>query len=101
MYAVSSASNSGSGILSAWSDGTDINFKESPNAMAFRTTNVDDPQVAPTLRAYPNPAKDKLFVTDVQNGTPYTLLEATGKIVREGSYVSAGINVTDLAKGMY
>lgn len=101
MYAISSASNSGAGILSAWSDGNVINFKESPNAMAFRTTGINETPAVPTLRAYPNPAKDKLYLTEIQEGTPYAILEPSGKAVRKGSYTSVGINVMNLAKGMY
>jgi hypothetical protein len=110
--AVSSCSNSGLIMLSAWYDGSgscvnpgngNIWYKESPgNSMSFKTTGVIDLHaIAPSL--YPNPAKDRLYLSGLEKGSEvqYHITDMTGRRIQEGVYNKAGIETANLSPGLY
>lgn len=58
---------------------------------------------AATVRAYPNPAGDQLWFSGVDTGLPalVRLVDMTGRVVGERRLVNGGVDVRDLAPGMY
>jgi hypothetical protein len=110
--AVSSCSNSGLNLLSAWYDGSgdcvtpgngNIYYKESPgNSMSFKTTGVIDMHGA-SPAAYPNPVTDRLYLSGMSKGTKaeYKLLDMSGRVLKQGSYSAAGIETGFLSPGLY
>ncbi|MBR5696323.1 MAG: T9SS type A sorting domain-containing protein [Paludibacteraceae bacterium] len=53
------------------------------------------------LVAFPNPAKDVLFLAGVDNGSKVSVYAANGALVKEYSYSDEGINVSSLPSGSY
>ena len=110
--AVSSCSNSGLNLLSAWYDGSggcltpgngQILYKESPgNTMNFKTTSVIDINATQPF-LYPNPATEKLYVSglDKEKQTAYKLIDMSGRVVSEGIYSGDGIETSSLVPGLY
>ncbi|MBS1629866.1 MAG: T9SS type A sorting domain-containing protein [Bacteroidetes bacterium] len=104
--AVTSCSNSGLNLLTAWYDGMDIVYKESPNAMVFKpgqstgvgyTTNSSG-----TLSIWPNPANDELRLGGARAGSAYQILDLSGRQVQAGSvgkYLT--VSVHSLVPGSY
>src|SRR5690606_6723655 len=86
--AVSNCSNSGLNLLTAWFDGANILYKESPNAMAFKTTGTANVYGA-RLAIYPNPVADKMHIQGVQD-SEYRISDITGKNVLRGALPSNG-----------
>lgn len=101
--AMSSSSNSGWGLLSAWSDGTNIRFKttsRNPNSYYFKTTNIDEQEYT-ELSVHPNPAKDALHVTNAA-GASYRISDMTGRIVKVGVIDKDGsVEITTILPGLY
>lgn len=53
-------------------------------------------------RAYPNPVRDRLFVElDAGAEATVTLTDAVGRVVAQGPYSEAGLDVSELASGTY
>lgn len=110
--AVSSCSNSGLNLLSAWYDGSgsclnpgngQILYKESPgNTMNFKTTDVID--ISATMPSlYPNPTKDRLHISGLERSkeTGYKVQDVSGRMVQQGIYTSNGIETATLSAGLY
>lgn len=102
-YAVSSCSNTGLNILSAWFSGTRLWYKESPNAMSFKPTGIDEEATElPLVKLYPNPATDRLFAKGIEKKCTYTILDISGRKITSGNYENAdGIDVHSLLPGTY
>lgn len=103
IYAVSNSSNSGFNILSAYHDGTDIIYKESPNVFAYKqgnTTTVKNITNKSKTQVYPNPASDKIYLSQIGQ-VPYTITDITGKMVAAGNYDEKGIDISKLSSGFY
>ncbi|MBS1772328.1 MAG: T9SS type A sorting domain-containing protein [Bacteroidetes bacterium] len=102
LFAVSSSSNSGDDILTAWCDGLNINVKHSnTNAFAFKTTSINTTTLSTKPSLYPNPAIDKLYMTNI-NTVNYTITDVIGKIVLSGKTDNTNtLNISGLAKGNY
>lgn len=103
IYAVSNSSNSGFNILSAYHDGTDIIYKESPNVFAYKqgnTTTVKNITNNLKTQLYPNPASDKIYLSYGDN-VSYHITDLTGKVVLVGTYDGKGIDVNKLSTGFY
>jgi hypothetical protein len=87
-------------LLTAWFDGANILYKESPNAMAFKTTGTANVYGA-RLAIYPNPVADKMHIQGVQD-SEYRISDITGKNVLRGALPSNGtIEVGRLQPGLY
>src|SRR5690606_19150824 len=72
--------------------------------------DIDSTQVLSTrdidrhghLKLYPNPAKDKLHITNAQYGDSYMVSDITGKIMLQGKIKQEGyIEIQDLVPGLY
>ena len=68
--------------------------KTEENIKEIKTKNYE-------VKIYPNPATDKLFVKNVSAKSTYSIFDATGRLVSEGSIVDGEINVSKLVKGTY
>jgi hypothetical protein len=55
---------------------------------------------APTSRLYPNPAKSVVYLTNAQ-GAVVTVRNLAGATVKTGVYSAAGLDIADLAQGVY
>ncbi|TXH57462.1 MAG: T9SS type A sorting domain-containing protein [Bacteroidia bacterium] len=101
LYAVSNCSNSGYGLLSAWSTETDIVYKYSGNTMAFKPTGINNTNNTKTVyQVYPNTATSTLMVKGLNVGIAYTINDLTGRTISSGLYANS-IDVASLAKGFY
>ena len=102
IYAVSTSSNSGFNILSAYYDGGDILYKESPNSFVYKpgTTGAQGVSKGKAVKLYPNPAGNQLFISPAENGS-YEIINMTGIIVSKGMNTIAGINTANLPQGVY
>lgn len=49
---------------------------------------------------YPNPANDRIFLTNVPLGSAYAIFNATGQLVKQGLYQNS-INISDLKPGIH
>jgi hypothetical protein len=101
--AISNCSNSGLNLLTAWYDGTNIVYKESPNSMVFKTspTVVHTPAGGSGFQAWPNPATDVLYLKGPQAGH-YSLTDMAGKVLLQGACkAEAMVSLRGLANGLY
>lgn len=94
------SSNSGYNILSAYADGHKVRYKESPNAFLFKTTNVSDLGDDKSVKVYPNPAQDKLFI-EADGEYSYSINDITGKTLLNGKYKGDAVDVSCLPTGFY
>ena len=109
--ALSTCSNSGDYLLSAWYDGRDIGngsggnifmkLSPSPDTMKFRPTVVQVATV-PAATLYPNPANDWLHLTtSAPAPCHYTIMDMTGRVMLQGSTPSKAIDIRSLSSGTY
>lgn len=61
---------------------------------------VDEALPSVRIKLYPNPTYDLIFLEHLQTGEAYELLDASGRVLKQGVY-EGGINVVDLAVGTY
>ncbi len=112
--ALSSCSNSGSGILSAWCDGSDIYYKESsnigsPQTFGFKTNGINKINVQHNFSVYPNPATDKVTVqlTHAATNISLSIKDISGREVFTKTYNHPGgqfqeqVDTTPFAQGTY
>ncbi|MBS1738939.1 MAG: T9SS type A sorting domain-containing protein, partial [Bacteroidetes bacterium] len=103
IYAVSNCSNSGFNILSAYFNGNEILYKESPNAFYYKpsgTTTVKTIGSRTMIGLYPNPAHNMVYLSHAA-GKEYRLMDITGKTVLSGQYTTSGVDITTLTCGFY
>ncbi|MFZ1733969.1 MAG: T9SS type A sorting domain-containing protein, partial [Flavobacteriales bacterium] len=56
------------------------------------------------FRIYPNPVHDRLWITLPETHEPvinYTITDLLGKVQASGASTSGGVNVRELASGLY
>ena len=71
----------------------------------FKTTDeikIDDATPTVAVSVYPNPASEYVYITEVEDGTPITLWDMSGKIVLQ-SIISSDepVSVSHLPQGTY
>jgi hypothetical protein len=79
--------------------GTPIDF----DSLLAIATHLESPQISP-LRVYPNPARDQLFVREVPAGwidPQVTLLDLTGRVVRQVPLTEEAVDLRGLPAGTY
>jgi hypothetical protein len=107
-FALSTCSNTGDYLLSAWYDGQDdgtgaggnIWMKLSPNAttMQFKPTIIGSIKKT-ELKLYPNPATSYICISQTEG---YTLYSLSGGVIQKGkAEQQQPINIQSLAKGNY
>ena len=100
--AVTNCSNSGLNLVTAWYDGANAVWKESPNAMLFKTTGKGGNTFGRQLSVYPVPARDELHISGADEGDAYSVWDATGRKLKEGRLGSKGtIDIIALSAGYY
>ncbi len=78
-------------------DDSTFSFTVSPGGIAGLP-----PQPASVLNIYPNPIQDKINLSSVPDGTLYSLIDVTGKLVKSGAVKSNLIgNLETLPAGLY
>jgi hypothetical protein len=98
--AVSNCSNSGFNLLTAWFNGANIVYKESPNTMAFKTTGVGH-SAPKDVNVFPIPVSNVLHV-EGSNNASYSITDITGKKLGSGRIdAEARLDVSSLQNGMY
>jgi hypothetical protein len=101
---MSSCSNSGYGQLSAYFNGEDVVFKESPNDLAgdlhFKPTGIAPVAGGKSLNIYPNPTKDNLYIAKNTGVLQYRITDIAGRQLLSGE-CKAMINTASLPSGVY
>jgi hypothetical protein len=102
--AISSSSNNGDGILTAYFDGEYMVYKLSsagfPGTYNFKPTRIQQ-IISKRLDVWPNPAADKINIADSQSSN-YDILDMTGRTQLSGKLPASGeIDISSLAGGLY
>jgi hypothetical protein len=99
--ALSSSTNTGLGLLAAWSDPSNIYYKIIGNTYQFKTANVETiPK--PGIEIHPNPVQDYININGVLPKQEYVIMDITGRGILNGLTNNDNtINVQSLSKGMY
>ena len=84
-FAISSTTNLGLDLLTAWADGNDIVYKHSPTNFAPTMFRVHPTQTISNAFSpvSPNPARDVLHF-GAEAGSRYIITDVTGRIVQSG-----------------
>lgn len=101
--ALTSSSNSGFDLLSAWFDGSQINRKFSGNVFAFKNaTNVSTVGKTEMFTLSPNPAQNMISIKGTGKAD-YAIRDITGRLVGHGTLngYETIVNISDFSKGMY
>jgi len=100
--AVSTATNNGSRLLTAWSGNGRVWYKYNGNTASYKTNSVEDMPRNEQYALYPNPATKNINIAGAENAT-YTIADVTGRILMEGTIDSKNTTIYTeaLASGMY
>ncbi len=92
----------GGTLYAVWGDArqTALNIYMVKTNIVDGISSVSNVHETTILEAYPNPTSDRIFLEDVTSGEKYSILDYSGKLVREGIYTSE-IQVGDLSPGIY
>ena len=102
--ALSSSSNSGFGLLSAWHDGAGaIAYKFSDNVLpvVFKPTAVEDVKSFKGLTLYPNPSVNHITINGISQIGNYRIVAMDGKTVAIDNSATNKITVSTLPSGSY
>ncbi|MCP4520353.1 MAG: T9SS type A sorting domain-containing protein [Cytophagales bacterium] len=64
-------------------------------------TTITNHTIENSIKIYPNPVFDKVYLDGVMINSKYTIVDVNGKIQLEGKYASEGINIENLNSGIY
>jgi len=100
-HAISSSSNSGLGLLTAYTDGSNVYYKvTSLSTFGFKTTTVNKIDNKTGFSVYPNPASDYINV-NAPAGSVLTIMDVTGKQYIQTISTGKSIDIKDLPAGLY
>ncbi len=71
---------------------------DSTGSMVF-TKTITQKNAMPLC--YPNPATDRLYISNISEPAHYSIYAVSGKLVDEGHYLNKPIPISTLPKGMY
>jgi len=99
--AVSTSSNWGDELLTAWNNNNDIYYKYQPDIGQYKITNVNEVKPA-TFKLFPNPAGNIVYIAGATNAA-YVITDVSGRAVASGSITNSNnsINVSLLKGGLY
>lgn len=99
--AMSSSTNTGLGLLAAWTDPSNIYYKIIGNTYQFKTAGVETiPKTG--IEIHPNPVQDYINIKGVLPRQEYVIMDITGRMILSGLTNNDNtINVQNLSKGMY
>jgi hypothetical protein len=102
--AVSSSTNVGQRLLTAWSGNGRVWYKYNSNTAGYKpgTTGIEVAGSVPGYHLFPNPATDKLFVEGATNAT-YTITDMTCRVLQQGTLDGKNnkIDIEGISKGLY
>lgn len=101
--AVSSSTNIGARLLTAWSGNGRVWYKYNSNTASYKqATDVEETAGTPGYHLFPNPATDRLYVEGATNAT-YTIGDITGRILLQGKLDGRNnkIDIEGIANGLY
>ncbi len=80
-----------------------INIKPNSNRKSEQVDVKSPSEEKVELSVYPNPATSVIYLNNSYNNKnlPYTIVDLTGKEIRNGTVSASGINVDDLKSGAY
>ena len=86
-----------------WVRITKVNTSAAASALASTPAATPDRAVPASLSVYPNPvaAGERLRPEAELTGSTYQLLDATGRVLGQGTLGSSGLDVSDLQRGRY
>jgi len=102
-YAVSNCSNSGYGLLSAYTTDKStggVIYKYSGNIFQYKPTVVNPMNSSLQWILYPNPATDQLQITGLNTPTNYTINSMIGTKLQSGNTLGS-IDIASLPSGIY
>jgi len=102
--AISTATNQGDRLLTAWSANGRVWYKYNSNTASYKPTDVNTVAAANdgTYSLYPNPATSMVTIDGVKEAT-YTVMDMAGRTLLQGNLTAGNktINIGSLANGMY
>jgi hypothetical protein len=101
--ALSSSSNSGYDLLSAWFDGNSIMHKFSNNMFAFKNaTGVSTVGQEAIFTLSPNPAQNEITIKGNSKAN-YMIKDITGRMISQGKLngYATSVDISTLSKGLY
>jgi len=106
VYAVSNCSNSGYGLLSAYTsnklDGFfgGVIYKYSGNMFQYKPTSVNPKTTKMQWVIYPNPSNNHVSITGLKTTAKYTVHNSQGTKLQSGT-TAGSINIAKLPTGLY
>ena len=86
--------------IDGWANSISWGYPYNFSINTHTTTPTVDVQ-NPTLKIYPNPTNDRIYFDNLKAHTEVAILNIYGSILKKANYTEGGINLTDLAKGLY
>lgn len=65
------------------------------------TMGLDQNRADEAIAAFPNPVKDRMFLSNVKEGAKLLVYNMQGTLVAEMNYSEMGVDMTSLAAGSY
>jgi hypothetical protein len=103
IYAVSNSSNSGYGLLSAYTADNStggVKYKYSGNVFQYKTASINPTATKLQWILYPNPATNQLTITGLKEHASYTIYNMVGSVLQEGNTLG-NVNLSSLPSGSY
>ena len=103
IYAVSNCSNSGHGLLSAYTTDNStggVIYKYSGNIFQYKPTTINPMDTKLQWVLYPNPATSQLQITGLKTETNYTISSMIGTKLQSGNTLGS-IDIESLPSGIY
>jgi hypothetical protein len=103
IYAVSNCSNSGYGLLSAYTADNStggVKYKYSGNVFQYKIAAINPTATKMQWILYPNPATNQLTITGLKEHASYTIYNMVGSILQEGNTLG-NVNLSSLPSGSY
>ncbi len=103
IYAVSNCSNSGYGLLSAYTTDNStggVIYKYSGNIFQYKPTTINPMDSKLQWVLYPNPATSQLQITGLKTATNYTIRSMIGQNLQSGNTLGS-IDIASLPSGIY
>lgn len=103
VVAIANCANSGSGLIAAWNEGTEIRYKQMDNLFHYRPTGIEETRSLATLSVTPNPAKDKVTIRTTQDVNSLSIINSLGAVLKRQSIKTGAtlVDISDLASGTY
>ena len=100
--AVSTATNNGSRLLTAWSGNGRVWYKYNSNTASYKTNGIEEMPRNEQYALYPNPATTELHIAGAKKAA-YTITDMTGRTLLAGNVDDKNetIDINGLSAGLY